>query len=102
FYRALQKLRPPKTPLAEIMHAPVITARETDTLSTVLLTFLREPIKRVVVVAADDPQRPVGIVAPVDVLTGLADDQHSAPSVFLGAPLGRRRGDAGAKVAPPG
>src|SRR5439155_11763484 len=68
FYKALQQLRPEHTPLAEVMKMPVLTVREDDTLTTALLTFLREPIKRLVVVGADDPRRPVGMLTPFDIL----------------------------------
>jgi NADH dehydrogenase len=86
FYNALQKLRPPQTPLCEIMHQPVITAREDDTLATALLTFLREPIKRVVVVADEDPARPVGMLTPFDILQVLTEsDMPSTPGVLVGA-----------------
>jgi NADH dehydrogenase len=73
FYNALQKLQPPETPLAEVMHRPVLTVRESEPVTTALLTFLREPIKRVVVVADDEPQRPVGMVTPFDIMRVVAD-----------------------------
>jgi len=66
FYRAVQKMLPPATPLADIMRQPVITVRESDSLATALLVFLREPIKRLVVVADDAPDRPVGMLTPFD------------------------------------
>jgi NADH dehydrogenase len=73
FYNALQKLQPSQTPLTEVMHRPVITVREDETLTAALLTFLREPIKRLVVVAEDDPAKPVGMVTPFDIMGVLAD-----------------------------
>jgi NADH:quinone reductase (non-electrogenic) len=73
FYNALQALRPPPTPLAEIMRRPVITVRSADSLTRALLLFLREPIKRLVVVADDAPDRPVGILTPFDITRALAD-----------------------------
>ncbi len=72
FYNALQALKPPDTPLADVMRRPVLTVRESDTLTTALLLFLREPIKRAVVVADDDPARPVGMVTPFDIVQTLA------------------------------
>src|SRR5207245_2505058 len=54
FYNALQRMCPPDAPLADIMHRPVLTVRVSDTLTTALLLFMREPIKRLVVVADDD------------------------------------------------
>lgn len=68
FYRALNNLKPPATPLTEVMKSPVHTVRESDTLTTALLSFLREPIKRLVVVADDHSMRPVGMVTPFDIL----------------------------------
>jgi NADH:ubiquinone reductase (H+-translocating) len=68
FYKAVQELRPPQTPLAEIMHKPVLTVRRSDSLATALLVFLRAPIKRVVVVADDAPEKPVGMVTLFDVV----------------------------------
>jgi CBS domain-containing protein len=71
FYSALQKLLPETAPLAEIMHKPVITVRESDTLTTALLVFMREPIKRVVVVADAAPDRPVGMLTAFDIVNAL-------------------------------
>lgn len=68
FYNAVQQMRPPETPLAEIMRKPVLTVRSSDPVTTALLIFLREPIKRVVVVADEDNAKPVGILTPFDVL----------------------------------
>jgi NADH dehydrogenase len=73
FYNAVQGLRPPTTPLVEVMRSPVITSRDSDSLTTALLTFLREPIKRLVVVADDSPTRPVGMLTPFDILQVVAD-----------------------------
>jgi signal-transduction protein with cAMP-binding, CBS, and nucleotidyltransferase domain len=73
FYSALQKLLPETTPLAEIMHKPVITVRESDTLTTALLVFMREPIKRVVVVADAAPDRPVGMLTAFDIVHTLGE-----------------------------
>ena len=42
-------------------------------LTTALLTFLREPIKRLVVVADEDPTRPVGMVTPFDLLPAVTE-----------------------------
>jgi NADH dehydrogenase len=80
FYNALQQLRPPETPLADILRRPVLTVRESDSLTTALLTFLRAPIKRLVVVADDDPRRPVGMVTPFDVVQVLAEEGVPAPA----------------------
>jgi NADH dehydrogenase len=74
FYNAVHQLRPPQTPLAEIMHKSVVTVHDNDSLTTALLVFLREPIKRVVVVAEGDGQVPVGMLTPFDVLQQVAAD----------------------------
>jgi NADH dehydrogenase len=68
FYKAVRRLLPPATPLTEIMTKPVITAKESDTLASVVLQFLKHPIKRVVVVDHLDSARPVGILTPFDIL----------------------------------
>jgi signal-transduction protein with cAMP-binding, CBS, and nucleotidyltransferase domain len=73
FYRAVQELRPGETPLAEIMRKSVLTVRASDSLTTALLVFLREPVKRVVVVADEAPDRPVGMLTPFDVLRARTD-----------------------------
>jgi NADH dehydrogenase len=73
FYNAMQRLSPPQTPLSDVLHKPVISVRETDTLTAALLVFLREPIKRLVVVAAEDTAMPVGMVTPFDIAKVLAD-----------------------------
>jgi NADH dehydrogenase len=71
FYNAVQRLLPPHTPLAEVMHKPVITVRESDSLTEALLKFLRHPIKRLVVVDDEDAQRPVGVLTPFDIVQTL-------------------------------
>ncbi len=80
FYNAVQELRPLETPVEEIMRRPVQTVRESDTLTTALLLFLREPIKRAVVVADNDPRRPVGMLTPFDVMAARADGAVTAPA----------------------
>jgi NADH dehydrogenase len=73
FYRALQKLRPANTPLREVMTHPVIAVRASETLVAALLHFVREPIKRLVVVADDAPRRPVGMLTPFDIVQVLGE-----------------------------
>jgi NADH dehydrogenase len=80
FYNALERLRPPETPLADIMRQPVLTVRAGDSLTSALLMFLRAPVKRLVVVADDDPQRPVGMVTPFDIVQVLAEEGLPAPA----------------------
>jgi signal-transduction protein with cAMP-binding, CBS, and nucleotidyltransferase domain len=66
--------------LADIMRQPVLTVRASDSLTSALLTFLRAPVKRLVVVADDDPQRPVGMVTPFDLVQVLAEEGLPAPA----------------------
>jgi NADH dehydrogenase len=73
FYNALQKLLPESTPLAEVMHTPVTTVRASETLTEALLKFLREPIKRVVVVMDEDASRPVGMLTAFDIVQTLGE-----------------------------
>ncbi len=79
FYRALEKLSPPETPISEVMRKPVITVRDSDSLADALLIFVRETIKRVVVVSEDGD--PVGIVTPFDILQSLAESLPSKSQV---------------------
>lgn len=67
FYRALQKPAPPETLLRELMTKPVLTVKASDTLASAMMTFVREPIKRLAVVADDEPGRVVGMVTPFDI-----------------------------------
>ena len=68
FYQAVHKLKPLSAPLTEIMRHPVITIRENETLTAALLLLLRQPVKRLIVVAEDNPQRPVGVLTPFDIV----------------------------------
>jgi len=74
FYRALREMRPSDAPLAEIMHHPVLFVREDEPLTAVVLKFIREPIKRLVVVAEKDVTRPVGMLTPFDVLHAVSGE----------------------------
>ena len=47
--------------------------RESDPLSTAMYLFMKEPVKRLLVVADDDPRRPVGWVTPFEILPHMAD-----------------------------
>jgi NADH dehydrogenase len=81
FYRALQKLSPPETPLAQVMTTPVCTVRASDTLTTALLQFLSQPIKRFVVVDNEAPQTPVGILTPFDIVQVLGKGETALVGV---------------------
>jgi NADH dehydrogenase len=79
FYRAVRDLKPSRTPLREVMTAPVITVAENAPAPEVVLKFLREPVKRLVVVKADDPGIPVGMVTPFDILSAIRDADFLPP-----------------------
>jgi NADH dehydrogenase len=66
--RAMCELKPRTTPLSDIMHRPVLTIAETKSLADAMLMFIRHPVKRLVVVATDDAERPIGILTPFDIL----------------------------------
>jgi len=74
FYHALLQMRPTDTPLRDVMHPGVTTVCETDTLDRAMLTFLREPIKRAVVVSETDATHPVGILTPFDIVSFLSEE----------------------------
>lgn len=76
FYHALQRFLPSSASVAEVMKKPVITVRASDNLTTALVRFLREPIKRLVVVADEDESRPVGMVTPFDILQQLGTEDR--------------------------
>src|SRR5262249_25274172 len=59
-HNALGGLKPPTTPLSEIMSRPVLTVSASKSLAEAMQRFLREPVKQLVVVAEDDAERPVG------------------------------------------
>lgn len=73
FYQAVRGLKPPQTPLADVMQRQVLTVRESDSLADAMLKFLNHPVKRLVVVADDDPQKPVGMLTPFDILPLLTE-----------------------------
>ena len=68
YYRAANRMLPATTPLRDVMRSPVLTVNSSDTLTAALVHFAREPVKRLVVVADDDPAKPVGMLTPFDVL----------------------------------
>jgi NADH dehydrogenase len=65
---ALIRLKPPDTPVAAILSRQVCTLPESSTLAAAMVKFLELPYKQLVVTADDDPQRPVGLLTPFDVL----------------------------------
>ena len=87
FYDALQDLRLPAIPLSEVLHAPVITVRESDSLMTALWTFLRDPVKRIVVVSDEDGTEAGG---DPDAIRHLDPRETEFASISLGAAKSRR------------
>jgi NADH dehydrogenase len=71
-HNALLALKPLTTPLAEIMSRPLATISEAQPVAAAMLMFLRQPIRRLVVVADDDPQRLVGMITPFEILERFA------------------------------
>jgi NADH dehydrogenase len=67
-HNALCGLRSLNTPLAEIMTRPVVTVAASQPLSEAMTTFLLKPVKRLVVVADDNPARPVGLLTLFDIV----------------------------------
>ncbi len=86
FYNALQQLKPRNTPLAHIMRTPVISVHESECLTEALLKFLRFPIKRLVVVADDKSERPVGMLTPFDILQKLSIEEIYEPQMSSSSP----------------
>jgi hypothetical protein len=58
--------------------------RRSETLTAALLHFLREPIKRLIVVADDEPDVPVGVLTPFDILQVLGDGAAAGTEVLTG------------------
>ena len=67
-YRALGSIRPPETPVREIMISPVITVTEDQTLDEAIRLTVTHEVRRVVAVNRNAPRRPTGMVTPVDVI----------------------------------
>ncbi len=67
-YRAATSLLPKHTPVREIMHTPVRAVPSSEPLMHVMLRLLNEPIKRLVVVSDEDPDRPVGWISSFEIL----------------------------------
>ncbi len=67
-FRALGSLRPPETPVSEIMNSPVITVREDAVFDEAIRLAVTHEIRRVVVVSDAAPDRPAGMLTPLDVM----------------------------------
>ena len=70
---AVYALKPPNTPLAEIMSHPAPIMAESKPLGETMRAFvLQEPIRPFIVVADDDATRPVGVLTPFDAVSRYA------------------------------
>ena len=67
-YRALGALRPPETPVREIMKSPVITVPEDAMFDEAIRLAVTHEIRRLVVVSGAAPDRPAGMVTVLDVI----------------------------------
>lgn len=67
-HRAMAELKPLTTALTEIIRRPVLTIAESKSLADAMLMFIRHPVKRLVVVAADRAEQPIGMLTPFDIL----------------------------------
>jgi NADH:ubiquinone reductase (H+-translocating) len=67
-YRALGSLRSPDTPVREIMKSPVITVREDGVFDEAIRLAVTYEIRRLVVVSGTAPNRPAGMLTPLDVV----------------------------------
>jgi NADH dehydrogenase len=104
FYRAVRDLKPGRTPLAEVMTAPVATVTDQAPARDVVLKFLREPVKRLVVVRAADPAVPVGMVTPFDILGAIRDADFLPPGrsqEIAAIRVGESAAECGSKDGPP-
>ena len=79
-HNALCGLRSLNTVLSEIMKRPVVTVPESCSLAEAMTTFLLKPVKRLVVVADDDRNRPVGLLTPFDILLHYASHEAGVAS----------------------
>jgi CBS domain-containing protein len=76
---ALAALRPPATPLAQLMRSPPVTVPAGSPLAEAALALVRRRAELVVVVADDDPSRPLGVLRPFDVLTHYVSAEPTGP-----------------------
>jgi NADH dehydrogenase len=80
-HNALCALRPLDTPVAEIVGKTLYTVGAGQTLAEAMYLFLRQTIKRLVVMAEDDPQKPIGLLSPFDLLVRYLETHPEAGSV---------------------
>ena len=85
-HKALCTLKPLTTPLVEIMSQPLLTIAESKSLVDAMQMFLEKSIKRLVVVAAADPTRPVGLLTPFDILVRFSENDGRSAADAVTAP----------------
>ena len=87
-YHALGSLRSPETAVSEIMKSPVITVREDAVFNEAIHLAVTNEIRRLVVVSDVAPDRPAGMLTPLDVMAWFTAHQskREAPT-----PPGRPR-----------
>ena len=81
YYNAIQKLIAPETPIGQVMKHPVISVKESETVTDALFKFLRFPIKRLVVISDDESERPIGMLTPFDVFQKLSIEEIYNPQM---------------------
>ena len=74
-YRAVRQLRSLDTPVSELMSRPVVTLPEEAPLGEAVRAARDNDVRRLVIVREDDPDRPVGILSPFDILGWLTRDR---------------------------
>jgi NADH:ubiquinone reductase (H+-translocating) len=87
---AVYALKPPTTPLAEIMSRPAPILAESKSLGEAMRLFiLQQPTRPFIVVADDDATRPVGVLTPFEAVSQYASllghSAAEAPAVSAGA-----------------
>jgi NADH dehydrogenase len=65
---AVCRLMPQTTPLADVMTRPVLTVPESKSLADATYRILQHPVKRLVIVADAEADRPVGLLTAFDIV----------------------------------
>jgi len=73
-YRAVRQLRSLDTPVSELMSRPVVTLPANAPLLEAVRAARDHDVQRLVIVRDDEPDHPVGILSPFDVLGWLTRD----------------------------
>jgi len=90
---AVYGLKPPTTPLAEIMSRPAPIFAESKPLGEAMRIFvLQQPVRPFIVVADDDATRPVGVLTPFDAVSQYASLLGPGAAEPAVAPAGAAEG----------